>query len=476
MYNDEDNPYEFRRELPVDISMEQTFLGSCLLNNAIMDRVVDFLHPEHFANELHADMYEHMVEKFNHNKIFTPMSMKALIENRVELPEDTNAGVYLAHLAAQGTPPKVAEGYARGITDYWVRRQVIQTTADGQQQAYNLAENTGSEIIDQIQHTLSGLSGFNETGEDLMNISDGMAQALEMVALAMADDNPISGITTGIDSLDRALGGLKDGQLIIIAGRPAMGKSALALKIATAAAQDNKTAAIFSIEMAADELALRAASDIMSDDPNTFTYFDAGNGDLTQYQYNALRRGADVVNNLPIFISDRGGSTVESVRMETRRLNRKIAPDGRKIDLIVIDYLQLMHMGKFYKGNRVQEISDMTSSLKRLAKEMGIPIVVLSQLNRGLEQRENKRPMLSDLRDSGAIEQDADTVIFVYRDHYYLKDQEPKKVSDQADWMSELKACEFMMEIILAKQRRGPTKTLRVECKLPTNTIRDFKQ
>jgi len=449
-------------------------LGSCVLNNQFMDRVVDYLEPDHFANQLHSDMYDHMVGQFRKNKSFTPMSMKPLFEGREELPEDKTSGLYLAQLAASSVTMKHTEAYGRVIHDYWLRRQTIQISQDTQSKAFDKSESTGADIIEEIQGTLSGLSGFSHNGQELVHISDGMNKAMELVTLAMNDENPITGVPTAIDSLDRATGGMKSGQLIILAGRPAMGKTALAISAAKGAALAGKNVAVFSIEMEADELTLRMASDFMADGSSSFSYFDAGNGKLEHEQFNSLSRGAKYVSDLPVHISDRGGNTVDSVRMETRRLDRSLATRGAKIDLIVIDYLQLMTMGRSYRGNRVQEISDITGSLKRLAKEMKIPIVLLSQLNRGLESRENKRPLLSDLRDSGAIEQDADTVLFVYREHYYLKHNEPKSISDQADWRDELKKCEHLLEIIIGKQRRGPTKTLRVEFRLETNTIRDF--
>jgi replicative DNA helicase len=276
----------------------------------------------------------------------------------------------------------------------------------------------------------------------------------------MSADKTLSGVTTGLEALDKATGGMKSGQLIIIAGRPAMGKTALALTVAKGAAKSGKNVAFFSIEMESDELTLRLACDMLYGSTTPITYFDAGNGNIDNHEHIKLCQAFDQVSRLPVHISDRGGNTVDSVRIESRHL-------------IVIDYLQLMTVTSRYKGNRVQEISEITSSLKRLAKEINTPILLLSQLNRGLESRDNKRPLLSDLRDSGAIEQDADIVLFVYRDHYYLKNNEPNSVSDKCDWLDDLKKKEHQMELIIAKQRRGPTKTLYLDCFLHSNAIRD---
>lgn len=472
----DEDPRYIEPELPYSLEAEQHLLGACMVHNATLDHVVDYLLPEHFANRLHGDIYNQMVDDFTNNKSFTPITLKPKIDNHQDLPEGMSAGQYLSRLAVNSVPPVVAKEYGKSILDYALRRKVIDTAQYGLHKAFDLSEGSADEIVEDIQHKLSGLSGAGGSGQDLLEIGYGMDKALELVDQAMADDRPVTGVPTGIPSLDRATGGWKPGNLITVAGRPGMGKTALAMVLAEGAASANVDVAVFSIEMAGDELALRIASSLMAEEPNSFTYFDASNGNLTDSQRYALGVGADRVKKLPIYISDNGGNTVESVRMETRRRNRLLAPLGRKIGLIVIDYLQLMHCGSAYKGNRVQEISNITGGLKRLAKELEIPIIDLSQLNRGVEARENKRPLMSDLRDSGSIEQDSDTIILLYRHWYYLKDQEPKKLSDQIDWKAELDAFKNKLEIIIGKQRRGPTKTLHVECKIETNTIRDFSR
>jgi replicative DNA helicase len=457
------------QEPPHDNEMEQVFLGSCLMFNQIMDGVIDFLKPEHFSSSLHQVMYEHFVELFINNVSFTPISIKGKFEGHSDLGE-TTSGQYLSRLSSMAIVPKVAVVYGKVILDYFIRRTIINASYTSQAAAFNKAEKSGPEIIEDISNTLSGLSRVASDGEELYPISKGVDLARAAVVEAMSADKTLSGVTTGLDVLDKATGGLKSGQLVIIAGRPAMGKTALALTVAKGAARSGKNVAVFSIEMESDELTLRLACDMLYGSTTPISYFDAGNGNIDNHEHIKLCQAFDQVARMPIHISDRGGNTVDSVRIESRRLNR-ILPD--KIDLIVIDYLQLMTVTSKYKGNRVQEISEITSSLKRLAKEMNTPILLLSQLNRGLESRDNKRPLLSDLRDSGAIEQDADIVLFVYRDHYYLKNNEPNSVSDKCDWLDDLKKKEHQMELIIAKQRRGPTKTLYLDCFLHSNAIRD---
>ena len=463
------------KELPHNMEMEQAFLGSCMTYNNLMDGVIDFLEPEHFANALHQDMYRTCVEMFNHDKPFTSITLKDKYKTHAQLEDRENPSLYFSELAISSTLPKIAKQYAKHIYDLWMRRFLIENNQDATNLAYDLSEGTGADIAENLQQKLSDLSLSLNDGQELSHVTKGMNEAIEMVKQAMDSDKPVTGVTTGIPSFDRATGGLKSGGLYIGAGRPSMGKTALALSMGKAAAEDGTVTAIFSIEMEADELALRVASDMASDDPDSFSYFDAGNGTLSDNQHTAFIKGSNKVRRLPLYISDRGGNTVKSIRTETRRLNRSLASNDVKIGLIIIDYIQLMTMGSGYKGNKVQEIGDISGGLKRLAKELKIPILALSQLSRALEVRDNKRPMLSDLRESGSLEQDADTVFFVYRDWYYLNRQEPKNASEEVDLHDELKRCEDLLEIIIGKQRRGPTKTLRVQCMLPTNTIRDFE-
>lgn len=455
-------------ELPHDLEIEQVFLGTCLFHNDLLDHVVDYLEPDHFANALHQDIFRVMVDKFRANENFTPLSIKAKFERHSELP-DMSSGQYLSKLAAISIPPKVATGYGRAIHDYYLRRKVIEKSHLSSQEAYDLKHGTGFDIIQELQHNLSELSITVNDDQKLSHISKGAKEAWEMVKAGQ--NREISGVSTGIKTLDEALGGLGATQLIIVAGRPGMGKSALALIMGKGAAQDGTTTAFFSIEMKAGDLTMRLASDLMSNTAFPISYSDALKGKLNASQMNTVKSGLKRTSDLDIYISDRGGQTVDSVRTETRKLERK---HGKKIGLIIIDYLQLMRVNGYSSYNRNNELSQITRGLKTLAVELDIPIVVLSQLSRQLEQRENKRPILSDLRDSGAIEQDADAVLFVYRDHYYLKQNEPKSISDQVDWQDELKRKERLMEVIIGKQRRGPTTTLRLESFLETNTIRDF--
>ena len=457
------------QELPNDHQVEQVFLGTCLMSNKLMDAVVDFLEPEHFAHKFHQDIYKEFRGRFSRDDGFNPVNLKAKFLNHPDLPDDQTSGQYLSYLASVSILPKTAVGYGRAIHDLYLRRCVIETSFASQSSAYDVSEGSGLEIIQEVQNELSNLSLAVDDDKELVHISAGAEKALRAVEAAV--NKEINGITTGIASLDAALGGLKRGALIILAGRPAMGKSALAVSIMKGSALDGFNSALFSLEMEADELTLRMATDFTHDDPNAVSYFKAGNGDLNDMELDTIRSGLKRVGSLPAHISDRGGVTVDSIKMESRKLIRK---QGKPLDLIIVDYLQLMNEGYGFKGNRVQEISNITRKLKQLAKELNVPIVALSQLSRNLEQRENKRPILSDLRESGSIEQDADVVAFVYRHHYYIKNDEPKNVSAQADWHEELLRLENLMEIIIAKQRRGPTKTLRVESLLETNTIRDF--
>lgn len=466
---EENPPFEEFQELPHNLEAEQALLGAAFVNNLVMERVIDFLEPKHFANILHQDIYTEFIEQFSKNKKFSPITLKNKFQNHDGL-EDVGGVKYLSKLAASAITITNAVDYAGLIHDLATRRGLIQTSQAASMAAFNMSEKTGSIIVDETQEALQKMHSAETLGEELIHISKGIDEELADIIDGIENGINLSGITSGLKGLDAKTGGMGDGQLLILAGRPAMGKTAVALSIAKGAAIAGHTGAFFSIEMPTDELRERLVSDLIFNPQNPLMYSEIRKRNIDKYEIPRIERGFDKMRDLPLFISDRGGYTVESIRREARRLNRTLGGE-RTIDFMVIDYLQLMRGSVKRQSNRVYEIGEITSALKRLAKEMKIPIVLLSQLSRQLEQRDDKRPILSDLRDSGSIEQDADTVIFVYREHYYIKDKQPKK--DIEAWQERCEKCENKVELIIGKQRRGPTGIVKLDAYLHSNAIRD---
>lgn len=455
--------------IPHNLEAEQSLLGAVLVNNLAMEGIIDFLEPKHFINQAHQDIYSEFVKLFSSDKFFSPVTLVNKFKDHPELKE-IGGSEYLARLATAAVSIINTPQYGKMIHDLAVRRMVIETTQVASLAAYDTSDKTGSEIVEETQQALNGMHSAETMGEELLHISDGIDEELADIIHGIENGVTMSGITTGLKGLDAKTGGMGDGQLWIIAGRPAMGKTALALNIAKGACKDGYTGAFFSIEMQRLELRERMVSDLIYNSHNPIKYFDIKNRNVDKFEIPRLQEGFERMKEMSLFISDRGGTTVKSVRREARRLNRSLSWD-KTIDFIVIDYLQLMQGSTRRQTNRVLEIGEITGALKRLAKELKIPIILLSQLSRALEQRDDKRPILSDLRESGSIEQDADTVIFVYREHYYIKDRVPKKNAEE--WQEKVDKCENKIDLIISKQRRGPTGIVKLDCHLHSNVIRD---
>ena len=466
---DENDPRFDEPIVPHNLEAEQAILGATLVNNEAMDRIIDFLEPEHFADVSHQKLYKVFVEYFSKNKLFNPVTLFNKFKDSPFL-EEVGGTKYLATLAGGAVSIINTREYGEMVHDMAIRRMVIEAAQAASLAAYDTSEKTGHEIAEDAQQALNGMHSAETLGEELLHISDGIDEELADIIDGIENGVTLSGITTGLKGLDAKTGGMGPGQLWIIAGRPAMGKTALALNIAKGSCKAGYTGALFSIEMQGPELRERMVSDLIYNSHNPIKYFDIKNRNVDKFEIPRLREGFEKMKDMPLFISDRGGTTVESVRREVRRLNRTL-PGHKTIDFIVIDYLQLMQGSARRQMNRVLEIGEITGGLKRLAKELGIPIILLSQLNRSLEQRDDKRPIMSDLRDSGSIEQDADTIIFVYREHYYIKDKVPKKNADE--WAEKVEKCENKIDLIISKQRRGPTGTVKLDVYLHSNAVRD---
>ena len=459
------------REAPNNIEAEQALLGAILVNNDAYYRVSDFLKPVHLYEPLHRKIFEVAGDIIRMGKTANPVTIKTF------LPADDKVGdltvaQYLARLAAEAVSIINAEDYGRAIYDLALRRALIQIGEDVVNIAYDAPLDMPPQA--QIEDTERRLFELAETGRydgGFQSFNDAVALAIDMAGAAFERDGNLSGISTGIHSLDARMGGLQRSDLIVLAGRPGMGKTSLATNIAyniaaayeqevqpdgTYKAKNGGVVGFYSLEMSSEQLATRIISEQTEIPSNQIR-----RGSITEAEFEKIKDYSIELQNLPLYVDETGGISVAQLAARARRLKRQ-----RGLDLIVIDYLQLLSGStKRSSENRVQEITEITTKLKALAKELVVPIIALSQLSRQVESRDDKRPQLSDLRESGSIEQDADVVLFVYRDEYYHKMRKPLE-SDRdkfAAWMAEGDKVEGKAEVIIGKQRHGPTGTVELQ-------------
>ena len=473
------------RQPPQNFEAEQGLLGAILTNNHAFEKVSDFLQPEHFADPVHGRIYEACGRLIEKGQLANPVTLKALFDQDGALTEIGGAQ-YLVRLAAAVVTVVNVQDYGRTIFDLYLRRQLIAIGEDMVNDAFR--QDLEQEAADQIEGAEAKLfelaeSGHSENG--LQDFSTALKSAIEMANYAFKREGQMSGIPSGLIDLDKLLGGLHKSDLIVLAARPAMGKSALATNIAFHAATrslddpdaERHVIAFFSLEMSADQLATRILAEETSVPSNKVR-----RGELSHDEFDRLVLASDRLSKTPIFIDDTPAITVSALRTRARRLKRQ-----HGLSLIVVDYLQLMRPTAGARvENRVLEISDITRGLKAVAKELDVPVLALSQLSRAVEQREDKRPQLSDLRESGSIKQDADVVMFIFREDYYLERQEPMRRPEESDekfhdrvdaWRQARDAAYGVAEIIVGKQRHGPTGTVKLAFDGPTtkfsNLIRD---
>ncbi len=452
---------------PQNIEAEQALLGAILSNNKALEKVSEFLRPEHFAHPAHGKIYGAAYSYIEQGRIADPVTLRALFENDETL-KDVGGADYLMKLAASSGTIINAGDYGRQILDRHIRRQLIALGNDIVNDAFTITLD--EDAITQVEEAEKKLYHVATEGElqgGPQSLNKALGESLKAVEKAMQSEEGLSGVTTGLTEMDKLLGGLHNSDLVVLAGRPAMGKTQLALTMAFAAAQrfeednkkpgaERKSVAFFSLEMSAEQLATRILSSKAEVSGHMMRL-----GKLTADEFDELAAAVSLLSKLPLYIDDTPGITVNAIRNRARRLKRN---KDQGLGLIVIDYLQLI-MGGGRSENRVQELSEMTRGLKMLAKELDVPILVLSQLSRLVEQRDNKRPQLSDLRESGSIEQDADIVMFVYREIYYLENDVPQQRLNEnnekfairkAEWEQKKIDLAKMAEAIVAKHRHGP--------------------
>jgi replicative DNA helicase len=457
------------RQAPHNVEAEQALLGAVLVNNEAFYRVSDFLEPRHFFEPIHQKIYEVTAGLIRAGKIATPVTLKTFLP-----PEADIAGLspaqYLARLAAEATTVINAEDYGRTIYDLAVRRDLIRIGEDLVNVAYDAPVDLAPQV--QIEDAERRLYELAETGRydgGFLRFSDALKDAVDLASKAYQRDGHLSGLASGLVDLDQLMGGLQASDLVIIAGRPGMGKTALATNVAYNVAAEYRgkprpdgsietvsggIVGFFSLEMSAEQLATRVLSE-QTEIPSS----RIRRGDISESDFAKLAAAAQVMQSIPLYIDETGGISIAQLAARARRLKRQ-----RGLDLMVVDYIQLLS-GSTRRAmeGRVQEVTEITTGLKALAKELHVPILALSQLSRQVESRDDKRPQLSDLRESGSIEQDADVVMFVYRDEYYLRNKEPREGTEEwFKWDTELKASENRAEIIIGKQRHGPTGTVKL--------------
>ena len=456
------------RTPPHNIEAEQALLGAILLNNDAFWRVADFLRGEHFFEPIHCEIFDIASQLVRAGKTATPVTMKTFMNAGLDLGGMTLAQ-YLARLCGEATTIINTEDYGRTVFDLSVRRRLIGAGEEMVNAAYDSpVDLSPKDQIETAERALYELAETGRFGAGFEGFGAALTKSIDMAAAAYQRDGHLSGLATGLVDLDRQMGGLQPSDLIVLAGRPGMGKTALVTNIGYAVAAawrgeirpdgsvnsvSGGVVGFFSLEMSAEQLATRIVAEQCGIPSSTIR-----RGALTEGEFERIKDVAIALQHLPLFIDESGGLTVSQLAARARRLKRQ-----RGLDLIIIDYLQLMSgSGKRANDNRVNEITEITTRLKALAKELRVPIIALSQLNRSVEQREDKRPQLSDLRESGSIEQDADVVLFVYREEYYHAQRKPLESDREkfAEWMAEGDKVGGKAEVIIGKQRHGPTGTI----------------
>jgi replicative DNA helicase len=463
------------QSLPQNVEAEAALLGALMIDNRLAEDIQLKLRPEHFFEPLHGRIYEQILRLLDKNMIASPVTLRPLFEADEEMKE-LGGPAYLAQLTGSGAAIIGARDFAEQVYDLALLRALVGVGREMDERAPDTSDEVEPKA--QIEEAETALYRVAEEGggeSSVKSFAQAATLAVKMAEKALNAGGGLSGITTGLESLNAKTGGLHHSDLVILAGRPGMGKSSLATNIGFAAAsrylsdiedgiEPEKSAgaavAFFSLEMSADQLATRMLAEQSKISSEVLRM-----GKITQEEFRSLARASAKFQNLPFYIDDTPGLTIAAIRTRARRLKRQ-----KGIGLIIVDYLQLLQgAGRSSNDNRVQEISEISRGLKTLAKELNVPVLALSQLSRAVEQRENKRPQLADLRESGSIEQDADIVMFIYREEYYLSFQKPTETTDGDDpkdvaafqkWQEDMNKKYGLAELIIGKQRHGSTGTL----------------
>ncbi len=439
------------KELPNNIEAEQSVIGSILVTNEIFDEINSVISNINFYDPMHQKIFNAIENLIYKGMLANPITLKNYFENE---KDDLNIPEYLVKITKFSTSARQAIEYSKIIYDMFVRRELIKISEQTIDNAkINDLDTNGQNIIENSERLLFDLAEKGSFNSSLVKFDDAMKLTIEMASAAYKNEGGIVGVPTGLRDLDDKLGGLHQSDLIIIAGRPSMGKTSLATNLAFNAAQNiqdtgkKSSVAFFSLEMSSEQLSTRILSEQARIASN-----DIRRGRISDEQFDQFLETSKNISELPLFIDETPAISIAAMSNRARRIKRL-----HGLDLIVVDYIQLMRGTFNNKDGRVQEISQITQGLKAIAKELGVPVVALSQLSRQVEQRDDHKPQLADLRESGSIEQDADVVMFVYREGYYLQRKEPREATvEHAEWQAKMNEVAHLAEIIIGKQRHGP--------------------
>ena len=438
-------------ELPNNIEAEQSVIGSILVSNEIFDEINMIVTSKNFYDPMHQKIFSAIEKLIYSGMLANPITLKNYFEKE---KDEINVPDYLIKITKFSTAKRQTTEYSKLIYDLFVKRELIKISENIIDTAkLNDLDHDGQSIIENFERSLFDLAEKGSFSSQLVKFDEAMRMTIEMASNAYKNDEGIVGVPTGLTDLDDRLGGLHKSDLLIIAGRPSMGKTALATNIAFNAAKKiqedgrKSTIAFFSLEMSSEQLSTRILAEQSKIKSN-----DIRRGRISEDQFDKFIETSKNIAELPLYIDETPAISIAALSNRARRIKRLYG-----LDMVVVDYIQLMRASNFREG-RVQEISEITQGLKALAKELSVPVLALSQLSRAVEQRDDKKPHLSDLRESGSIEQDADVVMFVFREAYYLERKEPQPATvDHAEWQSKMNDVANRAEIIIGKQRHGPT-------------------
>ena len=452
---------KLQKNMPCNVEAEQAVIGSILVSNDIYDEISPIITAQKFFDPIHAKIFETIENLISKGLLANPITLKNHFENNEGLKE-LGGQEYLIKITKFSTSIKQAVDYANIVQEMHVRRELIKISESVLDQASSATETTtsGEEMIQNAEKSLFDLAERGHFNQSFMKFERALKQTIEMAKSAYQNEEGIVGVPTGLTDLDNRLGGMHKQDLVIIAGRPSMGKTALATNIAFHAAKNiekkglKSTVAFFSLEMSSEQLSTRILSEQSRIRSN-----DIRRGKVSEKEFEKFIETSKNIFELPLYIDETPAITIAAISNRSRRIKRLFG-----LELIVVDYIQLMRSSGSKEYNRVQEISEITQGLKALAKELDVPVLALSQLSRAVEQRDDKKPQLADLRESGSIEQDADVVMFVFREAYYLERKEPTLGSiDHAEWRQKMDEISSLAEIMISKQRHGPTGNVKVE-------------
>ena len=462
-----------QKQMPCNIEAEQALIGSILVSNDIYDEISSIVDVKKFFDPIHAKIFSTIDMLIAKGLLANPITLKNYFENNEGLKE-LGGQEYLINITKFSTSAKQAIDYANIVHEMHVRRELIKISESvlNDASSNNEITSSGEEMIQNAEKSLFDLAERGHFNRSFLKFESALKQTIEMARSAYQSEEGIVGVPTGLTDLDSRLGGLHKQDLIIIAGRPSMGKTALATNIAFHAAKNiekknsKSTVAFFSLEMSSEQLSTRILSEQSRIKSN-----DIRRGRVSESEFEKFIETSKNIFDLPLYIDETPAITIAAISNRSRRIKRLFG-----LELVVVDYIQLMRSSGKKEYNRVQEISEITQGLKALAKELDVPVLALSQLSRQVEQRDNKKPQLSDLRESGSIEQDADVVMFVYREAYYLENKEPTPGSiEHAEWRQKMDEVSRLAEIMISKQRHGPTGNVKVEFEAMYTKFKDLE-